>query len=100
MTMRRGLSRLLVLLTVVALSLLGPAGHVGAQRQQTVVVAFGVDPFSLDPQHDATTWITSIHLALFDPLLIMNDKMEIEPGLAESWKAISSKVWEFNLRKG
>jgi peptide/nickel transport system substrate-binding protein len=98
--MRRGLWHPLALLAMVALSMLGPVGPAGAQRQQTVVVAFGVDPFSLDPQHDATTWITSIHLELFDPLLIMNDKMEVEPGLAESWKAISSKVWEFKLRKG
>jgi peptide/nickel transport system substrate-binding protein len=98
--MRRGLWHLLVLLVAAALSMVGTAGPAGAQRQQTVVVAFGVDPFSLDPQHDATTWITSIHLALFDPLLIMNDKMEVEPGLAESWKAISSKVWEFKLRRG
>jgi peptide/nickel transport system substrate-binding protein len=88
------------MLAALTLSLLGSAAYVGAQRQQTVVVAFGIDPFSLNPQHDATTWITSIHLALFDPLVSMNDKLEVEPGIAESWKAISPEVWEFRLRKG
>lgn len=89
-----------ILAAVLSAMLLTPLAPTAGQQLRRVTIAFGVDPFSLNPQEDATTWITSIHLALFDPLLIMNDKMEVEPGLAMSWKAISSKVWEFKLRQG
>lgn len=71
-----------------------------AQGQSRITVAMGVDPRSLDPLLDATMSTVNILLNVFDYLVFMNDRLEVEPSLAESWKQISSTLWEFKLRKG
>ena len=37
---------------------------------------------------------------LFDHLIERSLEGDLVPGLATSWKSVSPKVWEFNLRKG
>ena len=37
---------------------------------------------------------------MFDSLLHKNTKLEYEPSLATSWKAVNDTTWEFKLRKG
>jgi peptide/nickel transport system substrate-binding protein len=41
-----------------------------------------------------------VNINMFDSLLHRNTKLEFEPGLATSWKALSDTTWEFKLRKG
>ena len=37
---------------------------------------------------------------MFDSLLHRNPKLEFEPSLATSWKALTDTQWEFKIRKG
>jgi len=41
-----------------------------------------------------------VNINMFDSLLHRNTKLEFEPGLATSWKALSDTTWEFKIRKG
>jgi peptide/nickel transport system substrate-binding protein len=37
---------------------------------------------------------------MFDRLIMPDDKQQLLPGLAVSWKPINDTTWEFKLRKG
>jgi peptide/nickel transport system substrate-binding protein len=37
---------------------------------------------------------------MFDRLIMTDDKQQLLPGLAVSWKPINDTTWEFKLRKG
>ena len=41
-----------------------------------------------------------VNVNMFDSLLHRNTKLEYEPSLATSWKALNDTTWEFKLRKG
>lgn len=41
-----------------------------------------------------------VHAAIFDALTAVNEKGEVRPALATSWKPIGPTAWEFKLRRG
>jgi peptide/nickel transport system substrate-binding protein len=71
----------------------------GADKD-TIVIAQGVDPTTLDPQNHYETPAFNVCLNLFDTLLQRTPEIKIEPLLATSYKLINDTTWEFNLRKG
>ncbi|KAA9382983.1 ABC transporter substrate-binding protein [Neorhizobium galegae] len=57
------------------------------------------EPSSLDPQFHVLATNMQVAFAIFEPLVMMNEKLSAKPGLAESWRTVSDTVWEFSLRK-
>jgi peptide/nickel transport system substrate-binding protein len=92
-----GPKRTLLLIAVVILLSLNFA--YGADKD-TVVIAQGVDPTTLDPHNHYETPAFNVCLNIFDTLLQRDDQVKIEPLLATSYKIINETTWEFNLRKG
>ena len=43
---------------------------------------------------------TLVNINMFDSPLHRHTKLEYEPSLATSWKALNDTTWEFKLRKG
>lgn len=90
----------------VALVLAVPAsatrGHSAAAPADTVVVAQGVDPTTMDPHQQRETPTQNVLRHIYDPLLARNAKhpTTFDPVLALKWKRIGAKVVRFNLRKG
>lgn len=80
-----------------AILALGPAA--GAQAQ-TLTIGVRAGPESIDPHFTATGTHAEALKHVFDTLTWSGDGLEIEPRLAESWKAIDATTWEFKLRKG
>lgn len=83
-------------------SLLASDGIVEVPNDQEKIlrVAQGYDPHTLDP-HAANDRISSRVMAqIYETLVVQNEKMEIEPGLAESWRRIDDLTLEFKLKKG
>lgn len=94
--MKRGFW-LFFILMFVALSF-GPAN--AARDKDTLVIAQGVDPTTMDPHNHMETPAWNVHLNIFDTLLQRDPSIKIEPLLAESYRIVNDLTWEFKLRKG
>jgi peptide/nickel transport system substrate-binding protein len=81
----------------VAAALLAPAG---AAMAQTLTIGVRGGPDSIDPHFTATGTHAEALKHVFDTLVWSGDGLELEPRLAESWKALNDTTWEFKLRKG
>jgi peptide/nickel transport system substrate-binding protein len=79
--------------------LLGAGIAFGAPRD-TVVIAQGVDPSTLDPNNHQETPAFNVCLNIFDTLLVRDDSLKIQPLLATSYRLVNDNTWEFTLRKG
>jgi len=87
---------MLLVMPVVLLSF----GLVFGAAKDTIVIAQGVDPTTLDPQNHYETPAFNVCLNIFDTLLQRTPDIKIEPLLATSYKLINDTTWEFKLRKG
>src|SRR4030095_14483875 len=67
---------------------------------QTLTIGVRGGPDSIDPHFTATATHAEALKHIYDTLVWSGDGLEIEPRLAESWKAIDPTTWEFKLRRG
>ena len=84
---------------VLALVALGPL-PADAQPKDTLTVALVSHAPTLDPHMHFERVGILVNINMFDSLLHKNARLEYEPSLATSWKALSDTQWEFKLRKG
>jgi peptide/nickel transport system substrate-binding protein len=63
-------------------------------------VALGADVTSMDPHFHNLTPNNNVAAHVFDALTTKNARGQLQPALAESWRAIDDTTWEFRLRKG
>jgi peptide/nickel transport system substrate-binding protein len=71
-----------------------------ASSAATMVIAQGLLPKALDPAFDTSLFAGTTYHALFETLVLADDKGEIVPALATSWKNVDATTWEFKLRTG
>ncbi|ARP86612.1 ABC transporter substrate-binding protein [Bordetella genomosp. 9] len=83
------------ILTGLAAALLAVGAQAGAQ---TLNIGFADPVSSMDPQLNNHAGDRSVDLHFWD-LLVENKWNKLQPGLAESWKPLDPKTWEFKLRK-
>lgn len=57
--------------------------------KDTVIIAQGVDPSTLDPQNHYETPAFNVLLNIYETLLVRNDEMKLEPLLATSWRLMN-----------
>lgn len=62
------------------------------------VAFFWVTP-NLDPAVDYTGWVTS-RLGVGESLVKLNDNLEVEGCIADSWENIDETTWTFHIRDG
>ena len=79
------------------LLLAAPAADAGAKVFRWSSVA---DHSSADPHGQNQIVNNAINGQVYEPLVKRGKKLEVTPGLAESWSQVSPTVWRFNLRKG
>ena len=84
---------------VLALVAVGPL-PADAQPKDTLTVALVSHAPTLDPHMHFERVGILVNINMFDSLLHKNARLEYEPSLATSWKALSDTQWEFKLRKG
>ena len=63
-------------------------------------VALGADVTSMDPHFHNLTPNNNVAAHVFDALTTKSARGQLQPALAESWRAIDDTTWEFRLRKG
>jgi peptide/nickel transport system substrate-binding protein len=90
---------LLGLAALTLAALLVPIGA-AAQGKDTLTVALPSHAPTLDPHMHFERVGILVNINMFDSLLHRSAKLEFEPSLATSWKALSDTTWEFKLRRG
>jgi peptide/nickel transport system substrate-binding protein len=65
-----------------------------------LTVALGADPAGLDPLLQTGLVEASVYSNIFDPLVGLDEQGRLEPALAESYRALDDRSWEFKLRPG
>src|SRR2546428_710896 len=88
----------LLVLTLAALVAV-PIGA-SAQGKDTLTVALPSHAPTLDPHMHFERVGILVNINMFDSLLHRSAKLEFEPSLALSWKALNDTTWEFKLRQG
>ena len=72
-----------------------------AQSKDVLTVAGHEANLTLDPiATTMRTVITHTRPLMFDTLVSRDEKGQVRPSLATSWKTINELTWEFSLRKG
>src|ERR1700730_648384 len=90
-----------LLAAVLALGALATAPTLArAQAKDTLTVALVAHSPNLHPHMHFDRVGILVNINMFDSLIHRNPKLEFEPSLATSWKALSDTQWEFKLRKG
>ncbi|MFC3418642.1 glutathione ABC transporter substrate-binding protein [Salinicoccus hispanicus] len=56
-------------------------------------------PSSLDPHAANDGYSLYVMINIYETLVRMNEDLELEPGLAESYEQVDDTTWEFNLRE-
>jgi peptide/nickel transport system substrate-binding protein len=80
--------------------LLGALLVVGSAKAQTFRYASTGDLLTLDPHSADEALSNSFKNNVHEGLVRFNEKLEPEPALAVSWKAVNPTTWRFQLRKG
>ena len=67
---------------------------------QTLTIGVRAGPVSLDPNFTATGTHAESLKHVFDTLTVSGSDLQVEPGIAESWRVLDATTWEFRLRRG
>ena len=84
-----------VLLSAV-LALAGPS----QARAQELTIGLASPILALDPHFANNSPTKAVVRHFFDALVQFDDNLRPVPALAESWKVLNEKTWEFKLRRG
>ena len=72
----------------------------GAALAAELVIGSALEPSSIDPHYHNLGPNNAIARHIFESLVDTNEKQQLQPGLAVSWKPINDTTWEFKLRQG
>jgi len=74
-------------------------GAAGASAQE-LRIGVRAGPDGIDPAFLALGHHVAALKNIFDTLVAVDDKLQLQPALAESWRTIDDLTWEFKLRQG
>ena len=84
-----------------AIALMGLAAPALAQRAaDTVAIGVAAPATSVDPHFFNAAPNAQLAAHVFSRLVERDAPVQLQPGLAESWRAVGPTVWEFRLRPG
>ncbi|MCL4459704.1 MAG: ABC transporter substrate-binding protein [Chloroflexi bacterium] len=96
---RRKLLTLAIGFLVVVGLVSSSCGLAPAAKDQ-ITVAQGVDATTMDPMMHTIATTNNVLRHIYEPLIDRDQELKMQPCLAESWRAVNDKTWEFKLRKG
>src|SRR6266571_9092988 len=78
----------------------GPAVAADAPKKGgTLRVGFYVEAATMDPHLSGSKIDRQVYHNIFDPLVVLDPKLQVQPGLAESWQSPDPKTIIFKLRQ-
>jgi len=90
------IARRLVALMGLAVALLGAGGATA----QNLTLGTKLELNTLDPHFFAAFPTGSSHPLIFEHLVALDEKLQLKPNLALSWRSIDPLTWEIKLRQG
>ena len=72
----------------------------GAASADDLDIAVKTETSGIDPHWQTLIVNIQIDRHFFDHLIEFGDNMQLEPGLADSWKPLDATTWEFKLHEG
>jgi peptide/nickel transport system substrate-binding protein len=69
-------------------------------QAQELNVAVGSQVTSMDPHYHNLTPNSAVAGMVFSSLVSTDPRVQLHPGLAESWRVVDDNTWEFKLRPG
>src|SRR3990167_800315 len=88
-----------LLVCLVALLIAAPAPDAVAQPVQ-ITIAQPAEATTMDPGRSTQVLPIYYFYNLYDALTRWDAALQLQPGLATSWKAVNDTTWEFTLRSG
>ncbi len=85
---------------VIGLVLAASMSLAGAAGAKELTLGLASEPTSMDPHFHNLGPNNALSSHIFSPLILQDEKQNLIPGLATSWKAIDDTTWEFKLRPG
>ncbi|MDP4991774.1 MAG: ABC transporter substrate-binding protein, partial [Marivita lacus] len=67
---------------------------------QELVIGLRAGPDSIDPHWSTLGSQAEALRHIYDTLVDVDDTLQLQPGLAESWEAVDDTTWDFKLREG
>ena len=64
-----------------------------------LIIVNADDAVSLDPNGSNDLASYNVQINIYETLLKQDENMELQPGLAKSWKALEDDLWEFKLQE-
>ncbi len=94
--------RLMMTMAAAAVLVLGmlPSGSQAQPAAPTLVVAVSAPVTSIDPHYHNLTPNLALARHIFSGLTDTDDHAKVIPALAESWRLVDDRTWEFKLRPG
>ena len=86
------------LILIFGLAVMGCAPSTPDPGRDTLVVAMGGNPVTLDPQGSNDQPSSRVHRQIYETLILQTDDLELVPALATSWEKIDELTFEFKLR--
>jgi peptide/nickel transport system substrate-binding protein len=78
-----------------------PAASADAPKKGgTMRVGFYVEAATMDPHLSGSKIDRQVYHNVFDPLLVIDNKLQVKPNLAESWQTPDPSTLVFKLRQG
>ncbi len=72
----------------------------GVAQAETLTMGMASEPSSIDPHYHNLGPNNALRRHMFESLVDQDEKQNLGPALAESWKPTGETTWEFKLRKG
>jgi len=72
----------------------------GAVSAQTLTMGVRAGPDSMDPHWSTLGGQAEALRHVFDTVVMADEKLQLKPGLAVSWKPVDETTWEFKIRQG
>ena len=70
------------------------------KRGGTLRVGFYIEAATMDPHLSGSKIDRQVYHNLYEPLLVLDVKLGLRPGLAESWQQVDPKTLVFKLQRG
>src|SRR5699024_1496975 len=75
-------------------------GDIETSNGGDLTVAIPSDAISMDPHGNNDVPSEQVRDEIYEPLITLDDNLELVPLLAEEWEEIDETTWEFSLREG